>query len=190
MVPFGRNLVFVFDGAAGIIQKEATGGQVRPLSETRLLTPNEECEQAFKKEHPTPSRIPEDTSHLKQSSTQEGGDNFGKRIDSVENSEPDRQVVLVVPIRKVQNIVRDESTLECSAERHQHPYLIVAVTHIRKRVAKKNARPLSQNWAPDRTEKMTICIGIHLSGPSRLDTSWDGSSAQRKPSFDNVFPRL
>lgn len=26
-------------------------------------------------------------------------------------------------------------------------------------------------------EKMIICIGIHLSGPSRLETSWDGSSA-------------
>jgi hypothetical protein len=30
------------------------------------------------------------------------------------------------------------------------------------------------------TDQSTIWIGIHRSGPSFFDTSWDGSSARRK----------
>lgn len=57
-------------------------------------------------------------------------------------------------------------------------------------MARKDARPLSQNWQPEMIEKMMIWMGIHLSGPSRFETSCDGSSAIRKPSFDSVLPRL
>ncbi len=58
------------------------------------------------------------------------------------------------------------------------------------RVARKDVRPLSQNWPQATKLHRIIWEGIQRSGPIHLLTSWLGSSAQRKASLKTVFPRL
>ena len=53
-----------------------------------------------------------------------------------------------------------------------------------------DVRPDSQNCPLATRLQRVICIGIQRSGPNHLDTSWDGSSEQRKESLKMVVPRL
>lgn len=61
---------------------------------------------------------------------------------------------------------------------------------MKKRNARNNVRPLIQNWASERTEKVQIWIGSQMSTPSFLPIACDGSSATRNPILERVFPRL
>jgi hypothetical protein len=60
----------------------------------------------------------------------------------------------------------------------------------KQRHTRNDVRPDSQNWPAATRLQRVICAGIQRSGPIHLETSWDGSSAQRKESLNMVFPRL
>jgi len=55
---------------------------------------------------------------------------------------------------------------------------------------RKLVRPESQNCDDATKDHRTSCAGIQRSGPIHLDTSCEGSSADRKASLKTVFPRL
>ena len=63
-------------------------------------------------------------------------------------------------------------------------------TPSKQRQTRNDVRPESQYWLVATTLHKTICVGIQRSGPIHLETSWDGSSAQRNESLIMVFPRL
>jgi hypothetical protein len=63
-------------------------------------------------------------------------------------------------------------------------------TPSKQRQTRNEVRPDKKNWALATMLQRVICDGIQRSGPTHLDTNWDGSSAQRKESRKMVLPRL
>ena len=59
---------------------------------------------------------------------------------------------------------------------------------MRLRVTRKLVLPVKAHCDAATIDHNTICIGIHRSGPSFLDTSWDGSSANRNEMRKMLFP--
>lgn len=57
-------------------------------------------------------------------------------------------------------------------------------------MTRNEVRPARQNCELATILQRTICAGIQRSGPTHFETSWDGSSAQRNPSLNTVFPKL
>jgi len=58
------------------------------------------------------------------------------------------------------------------------------------RQARKEVLPESLNCDAATIDQSTICAGIQRSGPTHLDTSCDGSSAQRNASLKTELPKL
>jgi hypothetical protein len=63
-------------------------------------------------EHPAPSRITSNSSHLEQTDGEEGGDEVGDVVDRPEEGETDGKFVLGVVVGEVEDAVGNEATLE------------------------------------------------------------------------------
>lgn len=57
-------------------------------------------------------------------------------------------------------------------------------------MARNEERPESQNCDAATMLQRVSCVGIQRSGPIHFDTSWEGSSAQRKASLKTELPKL